>query len=110
MAGMNGRMDKAGHGFELWPELFMTLNEVEQRAVRASTTCGGADARGRLAPPAVAQTLAGGSHWLHSVPGPQVRGTGAAGTGVLLPAFAPEKRRENGARCFLGLVRHGLKL
>jgi len=56
MAGMNGDMHRAGRGFEMEPELFMTLNEVEQRTVRASTTRGGAEAR--------------------HLPGPQRRGTG----------------------------------
>jgi len=38
MAGMNGDMHKAGQEFVLRPELFMTLNEVEQRSAIPSTT------------------------------------------------------------------------
>ena len=37
MAGMDGGMNRAGQGFALEPELFMTLNEVEQRAAIPST-------------------------------------------------------------------------
>jgi hypothetical protein len=55
MAGMNGRMHKAGQGFALGPEMFMTLNEVEQRAKRIVNH--------HLAP-AVRQTLAIRSHGL----------------------------------------------
>jgi len=41
MAGMNGAMHKAGQGIALGPELFMALNEVEQREKRASREGGG---------------------------------------------------------------------
>src|ERR1700690_3324918 len=52
------------------------------RSTLRSRRRAGSIRRGGFKPPAVGRTLAGGSHWLLGLPGPQVRGPGAPGIGA----------------------------